>query len=71
VEEGKEGLLVPAQKSDALADAMRQIASDSHLAASLSDQAARRSMEFLWEHVAEKYLALYQKMISESASGKR
>ena len=70
VEEGKEGLLVPAQNSDALADVMIQIASDSHLAASLSDQAARRSMEFRWEHVAEKYLALYQKMISESDARK-
>jgi glycosyltransferase involved in cell wall biosynthesis len=71
VEEGQEGLLVPAQNSDALADVMIQIASDSHLAASLSDQAARRSMEFRWEHVAEKYLALYQKMISESDARKR
>lgn len=71
VEEGKEGLLVPAQNSDALADAMRQIASDSHLADSLSAQAARRSMEFRWEHVAETYLSLYQKMISEANRGSR
>jgi glycosyltransferase involved in cell wall biosynthesis len=71
VEEGKEGVLLPAQNSDALADAMGQIASDSHLASSLSDQAARRSMEFRWERVADKYLALYQKMISEADCGSR
>lgn len=71
VEDGKEGLLVPAQNPEALADALRMVASDLETASSLSDQAERRSMEFGWERVAEKYLALYKKMISEADRGSR
>jgi glycosyltransferase involved in cell wall biosynthesis len=71
IEDGREGVLVPAENPEALADAMRRISSDRGLISSLSDQAARRSLEFRWERVAEKYLALYEKMISESAARAR
>jgi glycosyltransferase involved in cell wall biosynthesis len=71
VEDGKEALLVPAQDPEALADALRLISSAPKTASSLSDQATRRSMEFRWECIAEKYLALYKKMISEADRGSR
>jgi glycosyltransferase involved in cell wall biosynthesis len=55
---------VPAENPVALGDAMRKISTDPGLISSLSDQAARRSLEFRWDRVAQKYLALYEKMIS-------
>jgi glycosyltransferase involved in cell wall biosynthesis len=64
IEDGREGVLVPAENPVALGDAMRKISTDPGLISSLSDQAARRSLEFRWDRVAQKYLALYEKMIS-------
>lgn len=68
--DGREGLLVPAKNPDDLGDALRKMACDPELASRLSIQAGRRSMEFHWESVAKKYLATYQKMISEAKSSK-
>jgi len=70
VEDGREGLLVPAKNPNDLGDALRKIACDPELASRLSVLAGRRSMEFHWESVAKKYLVTYQKMISEAKSSK-
>ena len=70
VEDGSEGLLMPAKNPNDLGDALRKIAYDPELASRLSIQAGRRSMEFHWESVAKKYLVTYQKMISEAKSSK-
>lgn len=66
VEDGNEALLVPARNPEAIAEALQRIARDPQAAFSLSDKASWRSMEFRWERVAEKYLIIYQKMISET-----
>lgn len=68
IEDGREGVLVPAENSDTLSQAIRKIATDPQLASNLSGEARRRSQEFHWEQVVQKYLALYQRMIFESAS---
>lgn len=64
IENGREGLLVPAKNPMALGDAMGKISTDLGLISSLSDHAALRSLEFCWDQVAQKYLALYKKLIS-------
>lgn len=66
IEDGRDGLLVPAKNPTALAQALGKLASDPDFARNLSIQARERALTFRWERVAEQYLAVYEQLIAEA-----
>jgi glycosyltransferase involved in cell wall biosynthesis len=59
VTDGVDGLLTPPGDPERLALALRQLADDSHLRASLSSRARRTSRKFAPDRIAHHLLAIY------------
>ncbi len=60
VEDGKNGLLVPPDDPDVLADALLRVAGDRKLAKSLGEAGRERAKKlFAWERIAERHLRIY------------
>jgi glycosyltransferase involved in cell wall biosynthesis len=57
---GDAGLLVDAQDTDAIRDAMRQLLADSTLGKTLTERGLRRAREFTWTRAAESLLNTYE-----------
>jgi len=57
--EGREALLVPPGDAGALAEAVRRLLADRHLACRLAAQARERSRDFGMDRMAQAYLQLY------------
>jgi glycosyltransferase involved in cell wall biosynthesis len=64
IEDGRSGLLVPPRDVDALADALKRLATDAPLRRRLG-QAAREAIEqhFNWRHRAGEYIATYRELL--------
>ncbi len=61
VRDGIDGILVPPNNVNALAQGLRQLLEDPILRERLSQSAKQRSQEFSWNRVAGEYASLYQK----------
>jgi glycosyltransferase involved in cell wall biosynthesis len=64
VRDGVDGLLVDPLDAEALADAMVTLASDEAVRDALAARGHARLHEFTWHRVAERYLRLYQRILS-------
>ena len=62
---GRDALLVPPDDVTALAGALRRVLAEPTLAAELVDSGERRAAEFSMERLAERYLDLYESVISD------
>ena len=60
---GREGLLVPPGDSEALAGALTRVLTDADTAARLVEAGVRRADELSMDHLAERYLALYESLL--------
>lgn len=71
VQQGENGLLVPAENPEMLADALLQLLNDSANRDRLAANGARRAREqFTAEHIAAQYRALYQQVIRTAVAAK-
>jgi len=59
VREGEEGLLVPSEDPESLANALGRVLRDSELRLRLGVGARKRAAEFTWKRAAERYESLY------------
>jgi phosphatidylinositol alpha-mannosyltransferase len=60
----REALLVPPGDADALGSALRTLLDDPARRASLVDEGAKRADEFSMDHLAERFLPLYERAIT-------
>ena len=67
---GKEGLLVPPRNSGALAEALTSLLKDEKLRQRMGDEGRLTAEEYRWEHVAQRVLDYYTRVLSESQQGK-
>ncbi|MEJ5276893.1 MAG: hypothetical protein WHU94_13370, partial [Thermogemmata sp.] len=65
----QEGLTVPADDTDALAQAAQRLWQDAALRARLSAGALRRAAEFDTRLMCQRYLELYQRVIASAHKG--
>lgn len=71
VEEGEEGILVPAENPSLLGEALLRIASNRDLAFRMAERSRRRSQDFGWESVAQNYLGIYQDLITKAGQASK
>jgi glycosyltransferase involved in cell wall biosynthesis len=70
ITDGETGLLVPAEDSAALCDALRRIVTDPSLAQGLATRARLRADEFDWSAIDAQYQSVYRRAIAHhSAAG--
>ncbi|HCU35535.1 MAG TPA: glycosyltransferase family 4 protein [Armatimonadetes bacterium] len=67
VVDGINGFVVPADDAAALVGPLRQLLSDAALRARMGARSRERSEAFSWTLMAERYVALYEKLISDRA----
>jgi phosphatidylinositol alpha-mannosyltransferase len=63
VQNGINGLIVPKNDIDALEGAMRRIASDPAMRASMRKANVVRAAEYDWSHIAQQYVSVYERAI--------
>jgi glycosyltransferase involved in cell wall biosynthesis len=68
VEDGQNGLLVPPDDPDALALALRRLASDAALSRRLGECGATRARDFDWDAITAQYLEIYRGVLSAQKS---
>jgi glycosyltransferase involved in cell wall biosynthesis len=69
VEDGENGLLVPPNDPEVLADALLRVTEDRKLAETLGAAGRERAKElFSWEGIAERHLLVYSKAASTTTS---
>ncbi len=61
-QDGVDALLVPPQRPDCLADAVRRLLTEDGLFAHLSQNARRRAEQYTWEQVLPQWQALFQRL---------
>ncbi|MDP6100410.1 MAG: glycosyltransferase family 4 protein [Dehalococcoidia bacterium] len=61
---GREGLMVPPQDQDALADALAHLLSHPGQAREMGEQGRQHAQEYEWMNVAQKVDRLYQRLLS-------
>ncbi len=67
VGEGEAGLIIPPDDPEALADAMERLLADASLRERLAEGGRRRIEEHIgWPHIAQRHLALYQRLLEDS-----
>jgi phosphatidylinositol alpha-mannosyltransferase len=71
VEDGREGLLVPARDPEALARALRRLIADPELRERMSASGLRRADEYSWPKIAARVLEVYERTRSEVAPRRR
>lgn len=65
---GEAGLMVSSANTEALAQAVRRVLSDSGLRQSLAAKGIRQARKFTWQRAAEQLLRIYQRLV-DSPSG--
>ena len=71
IDDGKNGILVPARDSERMASAVNRLLRDSGLRSTISEQGILKAREkFSLEHQAEEFLAWYQEIIEDWKSRK-
>lgn len=70
IQHGKNGLLVPAGNSRALADAIERIARDEELRQRMSNESEKESQKHSWEAVAAQYIELFGAVLSRRVAVK-
>jgi glycosyltransferase involved in cell wall biosynthesis len=63
VESGKTGLLVPSRDSQALADAVIRLLTDSDLRTEMEKNVHQKAEELSWDTIARKHLELYHSLV--------
>jgi glycosyltransferase involved in cell wall biosynthesis len=64
---GDAALLVPPDRPDALADALRQVLADVELHRQMRERGLQQAARFSWEQTARRTLAVYEKVASASS----
>jgi len=64
VEDGETGLLVPPNDAAALAEALRDLLSDSELLAKMGEAARKFALTRTWKSAGEKYFEIYKSILS-------
>lgn len=67
---GDAALLVDPQDVEAIAQAMRRVLEDSHLAANLRAKGLRRAQQFSWERTAQETIAVYERVLGRTHGGR-
>jgi len=67
---GDEGLLVEPRSEEALAVALVHLLADPGLRAEMGERGRVKARDYSWDHVAERVLAYYQRLMSEVAPGR-
>ena len=62
LQSGKQGILVPPQNSEALAQALLELLQKPQLRRDMAQAGQQRAQEFDWKHIAERVLALYAEL---------
>ncbi|MBF0625201.1 MAG: glycosyltransferase family 4 protein [Magnetococcales bacterium] len=62
---GRDGVLVPPGRPEALARAMGDLARDERLRAHWADRSRHRAADFSWDRVVEEYVGLYRRGMAE------
>ncbi len=70
VQRNVSGLLVEPKETDALADAILRLATDTELRSRLGDAGARRAPEFDWKHVTTQLVEVYEQVIAGASAGR-
>jgi len=65
---GVEGLLVRPKDSEALAEALLELATDADLRESMSAKARERAQHFSWERVSQRVLSYYERLAYEKGT---
>lgn len=68
VEHGRTALLVPPQAPQAMADAVRRLAAEPALAASMREAGLRQVQQYTWHSVRPRLLAVYRTVMNGRAS---
>ncbi|GAI58499.1 unnamed protein product, partial [marine sediment metagenome] len=71
VADGAEGLLVPPKDGERLAQAVISLLSDESLRQQMGDRGRVKAQNYGWEHVAQRVLNYYMRIISQSPWNKR
>jgi glycosyltransferase involved in cell wall biosynthesis len=66
VTDGVDGLLVPPEDVDALADALLRVLTDADLRRRLGQAAARRAQRYSIERVTDEHLAFFERVVARS-----
>ncbi|MFY4776340.1 glycosyltransferase family 4 protein [Metabacillus sp. RGM 3146] len=64
VKDQKSGLVFPAGNEEVLAEKIEQLISNDQLRKELAEEAYRKSLQYSWEHSAQKTRKLYDKLLS-------
>jgi phosphatidylinositol alpha-mannosyltransferase len=64
----REGLLVPARDSEALATALRRALSDSAMREEMGKQGAKTAQRYAWDRISREILAYYEQVMNDGAS---
>jgi len=62
---GGEGLLVPPKDDKALARSLISLMTDESLRQQMGERAKLKAMEYSWEHIAQRVLNYYARILSE------
>ena len=63
VEDGKEGLVVPPEDPEALADAIIKLLKDDELRKKMEENAYKKVQELSWDNIAKKHIEVYKEVI--------
>ena len=69
VEDGNQGFLVEPKDESALAEALVCLLRDKDLRQAIGQRGWQKVQDYSWKRVAQKVLAYYERLLSESASG--
>ncbi len=64
IEDGRNGLLVPPDNPEALADQLERLLTDADLALTLRNAARQRAQSYAWSSVARRMIHLYRELIA-------
>lgn len=65
IENGKDGIIIPAKNEKALKDAIVRLMDDKKLREKLSKNARRKALKYSWGNVAKQYLKVFKQVIKE------
>lgn len=63
IEDGKEGLVVPSEDPEALADAIIKLLRDDKLRKEMEENAYKKAQELSWDNIAKRHMKVYEEVI--------